>query len=286
MTSGAGMTGRAAHRARAMMAWRIVAAPLQFARDWLVGFVELQGFDRAVALAGQAFTALIPLLIVYTAIVSNATGDDFADEIISFLDLKAGAASAVREAFAPAGDVESQVSALGGLLLVVSALSFTRALQRLYQLAWDQPKLGLRATKWGLIWLVIAIVVVTVRPAVLGGLDGVALLVLSLAFAAGLWLVTPYVLLARRVSWRRLVPTALLTMVGMTALEIGSAIWLPHSMATSAKQFGLIGVAFALLSWLVGYGLVLVTASAGGVVIDEWLRRRSGNAEPGITPAR
>jgi Mn2+/Fe2+ NRAMP family transporter len=42
----------------------------------------------------------------------------------------------------------------------------------------------------------------------------------------------------------------------------------------SAEQFGTIGVAFALLSWLVGYGFVLVLAASGGAVIEERLGTR------------
>ncbi len=273
------MTSRAAHRARTLLAWRLVAAPLQFGRDWLVRFVELQGFDRGVALAAQAFTALIPLLIVYTAVVSDTTGRDFAGQLINALDLTGSSAAAVRQAFAPAGDVESEVSALGVVLLVGSALSFTRGLQRLYQLSFEQTKLGWRAAKWGLIWLAIIIVILTLRPIVLGDLNGVALLVFALGFAGLLWLATPWILLARRVPWPRLVPTSLLTMVGMTALELSSAVWMPHTMATSAKQFGIIGVAFALLSWLVAAGVVLVLAASGGAVLDE--RRRSRRASGG-----
>jgi membrane protein len=275
MTSRAEITDRAAHRARAVLAWRILAGPLQLGRDWLVGFVQLQGFDRAVALAGQAFTALIPLLIVYSAVVSDATGKDFADQLIRIFELEGSAAASVKEVFAPASATESQVTVFGALLLVVSALSFTRGLQRLYQFAFDQPSLGLRAAKYGLIWLALVVALVTLRPVILGSVHGLTLLVLSLAIAAGLWLGTPFVLLARRVSWQRLVPTALLTGVGMTVLEIFSAIFMPRTVSESAEQFGAIGVAFALLSWLVAAGFVLVVAAAGGAVIDARLRARA-----------
>ena len=251
---------------------RLIAPPLRFVRDWLAGFIELQGFDRAVALAGQAFTALIPLLIVYSAVTSKASGSDFADRIVDAFDLKGAAAANVHQAFAPSDAVESSVSALGGVILVFSALSFTRALQRLYQFAWQQPSLGMRAAKWGLIWLAIIVLAITVRPLLLGPVHGVALVVVSIAVSGVLWLVTPYILLARRVPWRRLAPTALLTGVGMTALALASAIWMPHSIATTAGQFGTIGIAFALLSWLVGYGVVLVVMAAGGVVIDARMR--------------
>jgi membrane protein len=268
------MTDNSAHLARSGRLERLIDGPVRLGRDWLVRFVEVQGFDRAVALAGQAFTALVPLLIVYGSVVSGATGHDFADQLVRLFDLKGSAAASLRQAFTGASGAQSEVSTLGGVLLVLSALSFTRALQRLYQLTFEQPSLGLRAAKWGLIWLAIVIVILTLRPLVVGRLDGLADLICSVAIAAGLWLVTPYVLLARRIPWQRLVPTALLTAVGMTGLELASAIWMPHTVATSAKEFGVIGIAFALLSWLVAAGVVLVVAAAGGSVVDAYLRAR------------
>jgi len=253
---------------------RLIGAPLRFIRDWLESFVALQGFDRAVALAGQAFTALIPLLIVYSALTSKASGRDFAETIIDAFGLKGASAESVQQAFAPPTSVESSVSIFGVLLLIFSALAFTRALQRLYQLAWNQSSLGVWAAKWGLSWLGIIVITLTVRPILVGWSHGVLELGLSLAFGFVLWLITPYVLLGRRVSWQQLAPTALLTGFGMSVLAIGSAIWMPRSVATSAAQFGTIGVAFALLSWLVGYGLVLVVAASGGAVIEERLTTR------------
>jgi membrane protein len=104
--------------------------------------------------------------------------------------------------------------------------------------------------------------------------------VLSLGIAGVFWLVTPHVLLAGRVSWRRLVPTALITGFGMTVLSVCSAIWMPRSVAASAQQFGVMGVAFALLSWLAAAGGVLVAAAACGAVIDGRLRRADPAADP------
>jgi membrane protein len=250
---------------------RLLAGPIEFGRACTVRFLALQGIDRAMALAAQAFTALIPLMIVYSALV-EAHGHDFAERLVTDFHLHGSAARAVRDAFAPAGAVASQTSVFGALLLVVSALSFTRALQRLYQLTWDQRPLGLAAAKWGLAWLVLVVAVLTFRPLVLYAVHGVWRLVLSLAFAAAVWLITPYVLLGRRVGWRRLMPTALMTAVGITTLSISSAVWLPRTIVSSAEQFGVIGVAFALLSWLVGAGVVLVGTAACGRALEDWRR--------------
>jgi membrane protein len=264
---------------------RLIAAPVQFTRDWLVTFVGLQGFDRAVAIAGQAFTALIPLLIVYTALVSRASGRDFADQLVEVFDLRGNSARSLREAFAPADDVEEEASAIGAIILVGSALAFTRALQRLYQLAWGQPSLGWRAAKWGLIWLALITVTLTVRPIALDAVHGVANVLLSILMSSLLWLVTPYILLARRLPWQRLLPGALLTAVGMALLGVASAVWMPRTTAESAAEYGTIGVAFSILSWLVAAALVLVVSTAGGATIDERLQQRrersAGVTRPG-----
>jgi hypothetical protein len=52
-------------------------------------------------------------------------------------------------------------------------------------------------------------------------------------------------------------------------LVFASVLWLPDPIASSADPFGLIGVAFALLSWLVVAGVV-VAATSGAVVAERY----------------
>ena len=75
---------------------------------------------------------------------------------------------------------------------------------------------------------------------------------------------TPYLLLGRRLPWRRLVLQAALTALGLTALGIWSAIYMPAAIESSASAYGAIGVAFAMLTWLWGLGIVLVAAAVYG----------------------
>ena len=49
---------------------------VELGRAWASRFIEVQGIDRAMALAAQAFSALIPLLIVITAIVPRPSAHD------------------------------------------------------------------------------------------------------------------------------------------------------------------------------------------------------------------
>jgi membrane protein len=159
------------------------------------------------------------------------------------------------------------------VLLIVSALSFTRALQRLYEDAYDERRLGVRGTPWNLTWLAVVAATIALRPLIVGLVGGAAGAIVALALNCGVWLVTPYLLLARRVAWQRLVPAALLTTFGITALSAWSLVWMPRAVASSARQFGIIGVGFALLTWLVVAGGVLALGATGGALIDA---RRSG----------
>ena len=231
-------------------------------------FVELEGFDRAMALAGQAFAALLPLLIVLSA-VSPTSGEDAADALVDRLDLSGQSAAVVQEAVADPAEIQSGFSVLGFVLLVIAALAFTRALQRLYVRAWRLEKLGLRGNTWGLEWLAMLAVYLSLQPAIVGLFDGALATSISLAFNCGLWLLTPWLLIGRQLPWQRLLPQAVLTSLGLTALGVASVIYMPRAVGTAAAQFGFIGVAFALLSWLFAFALVLVVmASLGSALVE------------------
>ena len=232
---------------------------------WFVDpLVRFNFLDRSLALGAQAFGALIPLLIVLQ-VGSRALPED----LIERFDLEDDAAESVREAFAVA-DEQSTTTALSVVVLVVSVLSFTRRLQRLYESTWELETRGLRGTGWGLAWIGFLLLYGTLHPVLdglAGGLVGVAL---SLAGAFLVGVLTPYLLLGRRLPWRRLVPQAGLTAAGLTALGIWSAIYMPRAFEASAAAYGSIGIAFALLTWLWGLGIVLVVAAVYGSPQVKW----------------
>ena len=265
-----------------------IAALVDLIRDWIGRFVAVQGVDRAMAIGAQAYTALFPLLIVYISISPLKSGRSMSQMLIDRLELDGAAASSVRQAFAPVGAVQSGVTVLSVALLLFSGLSFTRGLQRLYEGSFSLPTLGVKNTKWGVLWLAAVTVLVTVRPMVLGGLSGRLETVASLCISGLLWLITPYLLLGRRVYWLRLAPLAVLSVIGMTAVGIWSVLWMPHTIAASADQFGVIGIGFALLTWMVAVAGVLVVAATGGALISDRIGPRRTTVtpvDPGSPPA-
>lgn len=218
--------------------------------------------DRSLALGAQAFSALIPLLIVIASWGAR-DGRSMATSINERFDLSGDGAVAVQRAFAAPAEGTS-VTLFGLLLVIFSALSFTRRVQSLFERSWEQERRGLRATSWGLGWLALFALYWALFPLVSDELNGTGRWLASMAGTFGFWLATPYLLLGRRVPWPRLVPQAALTAVGMTALTAGAALYAPHAIETSAEDFGAIGVAFSLLSLLWAAGFVVVVAAALG----------------------
>jgi membrane protein len=241
------------------------------ARACLERLVQMQFVDRSVALGSLAFTALVPLLVIASAFLPGTEG--LSSELVKRFHLHGANAQLVHEVFAQPDAVRQSVSWLGVLLLVVAALSFTRGLQRVYEHAWRLEARGLAGTRAGLTWIGGVVVWSTLYAAVrdwLLGLTGpVGSLTILLAGNAVLWLWSPWILLAGRVDWRALVPTALLTSVAMTAISVGSVIYMPEAIGRSATHYGLIGIAIALVSWLVGIGFALTACAGVGAVLGE-----------------
>jgi membrane protein len=241
--------------------------------------LRLNALDRSLALGAQAFGALIPLMILLEALEPGDAG--IADDLIARFDLHGAAAEAVKEAFQVSSG-QTTTTALSVFVLVVSVLSFTRRLQRLYEDTWGFPQRGVRGTGWGLAWIAFFAIYASLYPALDSLLDNTASIVASLAGAFALGLLTPFLLLGRRLRWRRLVLQASLTAAGLTALGVWSAIYMPRAIESSAAAYGAIGIAFALLTWLWGLGIVLVAAAILGSPQVRWRPSGSPAAGEGI----
>ena len=116
-------------------------------------FQKVAGFDRSIALASGALTALIPLTIVASAFSTKLGGKGTAERIIDRYDLTGGGAEAVQDIFSPASGTDTSLGIVGFLFLMVTVLSFTRAVQRLVEQTWELDPLSVRNTFNGLLWI-------------------------------------------------------------------------------------------------------------------------------------
>src|SRR3954471_18262764 len=108
-------------------------------------FIQMTGIDRSMVLASQAFTSLIPLLILVATLAPASEGDVVGDTLVKKFGLEGDAASAVQQLFHVPEGASSPVSTFSALLLVISGTSFTRRFQRMYRSAYRQEKAGVRS---------------------------------------------------------------------------------------------------------------------------------------------
>ena len=223
-----------------------------------------------MAIAAQAFTALIPLLILVGALAPDQ--DVVSDAVIGRFRLGGDASAAVRKVFEhPAG---ASTGVLSVLLLVFSGVSLTRRLQRMYQQAWElPPNKGLRNSLnalLGLATLVIEIALLyfarsLVRPLPTGWILGAPLTALG---AVLLWTSIPWLLLDRRLRWTSLLPAGVLTAAGTAVYGVATTVYMPQLFETYSRRYGLFGVTLALVGWLLCISFIVVAATVVAAQFD------------------
>ena len=215
---------------------------------------------------GQAFTTIIPLLIVVAAAAYRQSPTLVADRLAARFHVTGPSAEAVRVLFERPPGAAGTVTVAGLVVLLFSLLSLTRSLQRTYEAAWQLPAIGVRGTVNGLTGmglllastLVLSLLAGLLRPLPAGT---AFVFVLRALAATGVWLVLQRLLLSRRVGLRRLLPGAVIGGVGQAVVSLYSALWMPRLIEHNADRYGIIGITFALVTWLIIIGFAVVTAA-------------------------
>jgi len=246
--------------------------------------VRVEIFDRAMTIAAQFFTSILPLLIVAVTILGSGSNETIADVV--------GATGASSELIDQAVRGSSAAfGVVGGLLVLVSATSLSRALTRAFAVIWrvERPTIGLRsAWRWFAVVMVLLLAVVvlqglTQRTSVLPPRE---LWPAAISFATDVFVAVwvPWVLLAGRVRARWLLPGAVGLAVAMAFVRPAAEVWLPWALQVSSDRYGPIGMAFTYLAWLYVVAFAFVaTAVLGEVVVSDegaagaWLRGESSH---------
>jgi membrane protein len=233
----------------------------------------MAGLDRCIVLSSQAFTALIPLLIVIATVAPADQSNAAANAIVGRFELTGDAADAVQQLFATPEGASSGLGVSSAFLLLFSGVSFTRRLQRMYQSAWEQEKAGIRGGLFaalGLCALLAEILVLYGVRELVRELSLYWLWVLPISIVTGLvlWTSIPYLLLNREVHWRRLLVAGGATAVGMGLLGLATTVYMGPLITQYTQEFGLFGITIALLGWLLGASVVLVSCTAIGAEFD------------------
>ena len=263
--------------------WERIALDLQQRfEDTFVGqcverIIELRPFERALGLASRAFIAGLPLAIVTTSLTASAREDGLAQGLIDRFGLTGAGADDVRELFATPAQVRGGITVIEILVLAYSMFSLGRLLARMYEQAWRLPRSGVPGALRGALWVIAMIgygaLVLPLRDFATHHTGRLIANVIVIALATTIWIFTPYALLAGRIGFRALLPTGLLTAVALDVVGLFGKLYLPEHITTSGERYGLVGVTFAVVEWLIVVSVALLMAAAVGAVIAErWLR--------------
>jgi membrane protein len=248
-------------------------------------FQLIAGFDRAMALASSALTALIPLAVLAGAVLPHVQAEGVVHWVIHRYALTGGGAEAVKEALEPATAANTDVGLIGLLLLVIAILSFARAAQRLFERTWELPALSVRNTVNDLLWiagLIVYLVISGVAHREIGGSRvqvGANLVLVPLTAGFLAW--SGRVLSAKRITLRALAPFAVVSGLALAVYFAGAAVYVPHLFSSYASRYGALGAVFAMISALFGFMVFLVASAALGREVSEELNRiRAGERPP------
>ena len=196
--------------------------------------------------------------------------------------------------FAHSGD--SSTGVLSVFLLLFSGISLARRLQRMYQQAWGlqappgvAPALNAAV---GLVVLVLGIALLYAARSLVGSLPAGDVLVAPVSVGASVlvWTSVPWLLLDRRIAWRRLIPAGALTAICTSLYGVASTIYMPPLFESYSERYGLFGITLALIGWLLCIAFIIVATTAIASEFDRthgpWaLRvRRFLSIEPAAAP--
>lgn len=241
--------------------------------------------DRCFAVAAQIFITAVPMAIAISAFLPGAVRDDVRRSFNDLLGVRGQTAATLSAFLNGQNSLRDAVGVAGLIISVISATSLTRRLQRLYELQWSLSpgRMKSSALRW-LAWIVVWAAVLSAQAPIRTG-TGARLVggwILSGAMSVALWWWTPHLLLLRRVGWRALLPTALLTGLGQTAIGIGSRVVMPTVTGRSVSEYGPFGLVLSLMSWLlVVAGCIVIGAGVGKILAEGAGGAAAGRTVPG-----
>jgi membrane protein len=231
---------------------------------------SLQLVDRGMTLAAHVFTSILPILIVAGALrarLDPASGPIFAEH----LGLDAATADILQKSLPGEAQELRATGVIGVVLLIIAATSFARALERSLRTIWRTPSVSIKFA-WRWLATVAAVViglafVVATRIIVRGdGAAPVLEFLLEVALWGALWWIACWIVVGRRIGLRELLPGSVLAGLAFAIAGLFGRVFLPPLLADSALRFGVLGMAFTYIGWLLVLACILLTSLTVGRV--------------------
>ncbi|MFI6878828.1 YhjD/YihY/BrkB family envelope integrity protein [Streptomyces sp. NPDC050400] len=236
--------------------------------------VSGQLLDSATRLAAQAFLASVPLLFAVAAFTPRGVREQLQDSLRAMFGLSGASDQELAQVLGHSDDtgLRETSGAVGVLIALVSATSFSRAMARVCERAWALPRAATRIAAWRWVaWLLTMLVLVFLQGPIRTGFGTGAVLGVPLYFvmSAGMWLWTQHLLLAKRIGWLQLLPGALLAAAATSALALTAPLYMPRAIDRALGEYGSLGLVLAMLSWLIAVCAAVTFAVTIGAVLAQ-----------------
>ena len=216
------------------------------------------------------FAAVLLLCFVpFLLVLESLAGRTEADSFVRRFGLTGQAAHAVRQAFTSASATSTAVDNLSWVFLIVGGIAAAGAIQELYERVFEVRALGFRNTPRRAVWLAVAIGAIFAEAwsypwiASIGG--PVLVATTSAVGATAFWWFSMWLLLAGRLAWRQLLPSALATGICWLGMALIFRLTFSAVITADYRKYGSIGVVFSIMSLLIAIGVVIMLGALVGV---------------------
>jgi membrane protein len=229
--------------------------------------------NEAMLFGAGLLVSLLPFVILLSSFASHRVDDD----ISLRLGLDRRAAGIVDNLFTSSPASLNVATATSLVFLFAGMIAVASSLQQIYEKVFHQDHRGIRGVYRLLIWIVVLCVAVAFESVVGKAVRNVSaggwlapLVTVAIATPFLWW--TMHFLLAGRVPWRKLLPSAIVTGVFYGGLGVFSRFYFSDAIISDSKTYGTIGAVFSIMTWLIAIGAVVILGAVAGVT---WEDRRN-----------
>ena len=230
----------------------------------------LDFINQAMQFAAILLLCFLPFLIIVGALA----GHSVVEGLSRHLGLNHEASGLVGQLFYSSSKTSNAVTVQGIIFTIFGGIGTAATLQAIYERLFGLPSRGMKDFHRQLMWIG-----ATVGLAAFAGWVGHALgpttsdrvwfVLVSAPVLIAFWFFTLWILVGSRVPPRRFVAPAVATTLFWIGLGVFSKFFFSNTIIGDHREYGPIGVVFALMSWLIAIGVVIILGAVVGTVFSE-----------------
>jgi membrane protein len=230
----------------------------------------LDFISAGILFAATLFLCFIPFLIVGDALA----GRSIAQTVARHTGLNEQASADLDRLFVPSATTQHAVAgSASAVFFVLGGVAAATALQQLYERVFDLGSRGLKDIWRRLIWLAWFVgagwLSGWLGPVLRHKAGPVLLAIVGLVWATAYWWSTLWILVGGRITWRRLLPPAVATGLFYVGMLLVFSLFFSRMIISETNEYGPIGVVFALMTFLIALGVVIILGAVVGLVWQE-----------------